>query len=89
MSENRMVSALKKLILTLLIFALLGVTLAVFPGCGGRNLVAQTSSGKVKGELKTTGILAFKGIPYAKPPVGKLRFKPPQPRSPGAIHSRQ
>ena len=82
MSDNRTLLTSKKLILTLLIFALLGVTLAVFPGCGGTNLVAQTSSGKVKGELETTGILAFKGIPYAKPPVGKLRFKPPQPPEP-------
>jgi para-nitrobenzyl esterase len=82
MSENRMVSALKKLILTLLIFALLGVVLAVFPGCGGTNLVAKTSSGKVMGELETSGTLVYKGIPYAKPPVGKLRFKPPQPPNP-------
>jgi para-nitrobenzyl esterase len=82
MSENRALKVLRKLILTLLITALLGVAAGVCPGCGGRNLVAQTRSGKVKGVLETTGTLVFKGIPYAKPPVGKLRFKPPQPPKP-------
>ncbi|MCJ7745002.1 MAG: carboxylesterase family protein, partial [Actinobacteria bacterium] len=81
MSENRKLPVSKKLILILLIVALLGVVLAVCPGCG-RNLVAQTGLGKVKGQLGSDGILAFKGIPYAKPPVGELRFKPPQPPKP-------
>ena len=81
MPENRMLPVSKKLILILLIVALLGVVLAVCPGCG-RNLIAQTSSGKVKGQLGSDGILVFKGIPYARPPVGELRFKPPQPPKP-------
>ena len=82
MPENRMLPVSGKLILTLLIVALLGAVLAVYPGCGGTNLVAKTGSGKVEGELKESGILVFKGIPYAKPPVGELRFKPPQPPKP-------
>jgi len=82
MSENRTLLTSKKLFLTLLIVALLGAVLAVYPGCGGTNLVAKTGSGKVEGELKESGILVFKGIPYAKPPVGELRFKPPQPPKP-------
>lgn len=36
----------------------------------------DTIYGKVKG-IKENGYIAFKGIPFAKPPVGELRFKPP------------
>lgn len=39
-------------------------------------LVRPTAYGKVKG-VEENGYVAFKGIPFAKPPVGELRFKPP------------
>ncbi|HCS26833.1 MAG TPA: carboxylesterase [Spongiibacteraceae bacterium] len=38
----------------------------------------KTTSGKVSG-IEEQGIIAYKGIPYAAPPVGKLRWKAPQP----------
>src|SRR5450830_255270 len=82
MSERRVLPMSKKVILALLIVALLGVVLAVCPGCGGKNLVAQTGLGKVKGQLGSCGTLVFRGIPYARPPVGEFRFKPPQPPKP-------
>jgi para-nitrobenzyl esterase len=43
--------------------------------------VVQTKSGRVQG-LVEDGILAFKGIRYGAPPVGKLRFMPPEPAAP-------
>ncbi|XP_069700795.1 juvenile hormone esterase-like [Periplaneta americana] len=45
--------------------------------------VVQTKQGRVRGfrvtSFREEEIIAFLGIPYAKPPVGNLRFKAPQP----------
>jgi para-nitrobenzyl esterase len=38
--------------------------------------VVNTNYGRIEG-YRVKGIDVFKGIPYAKPPVGNLRFKPP------------
>ncbi len=58
-------------------------------GCGGsdsdsddmqsdvRGPLRDTQQGQVEG-VKQDGLLAFKGIPYAQPPVGELRFAPPE-----------
>ena len=43
-------------------------------------LKIKTDKGKVEGALTTDGqVRAFKGIPYAAPPVGNLRWQAPQP----------
>ena len=39
-----------------------------------------TSRGKLRGTVED-GIHVFRGIPYAEPPVGPLRFRPPRPRA--------
>ena len=42
---------------------------------------AVTNYGEIRGKKKEE-YLAFRGIPYAKPPVGRLRFRPPQEPEP-------
>jgi para-nitrobenzyl esterase len=40
----------------------------------------QTASGQIQGTKSADGkVRAYKGIPFAAPPVSKLRWKPPQP----------
>jgi len=44
--------------------------------------VAQTTAGAVSGTSAREGIVTFKGIPFAAPPIGPLRWRPPQPPIP-------
>jgi len=47
------------------------------------KFAVQTESGRVLGlTVAKQGITSYKGIPYAKPPVGPLRWKAPQPATP-------
>src|SRR5580698_4370704 len=57
----------------------------LFPAAGiraqgsGQEAVVATVNGSVQGIVEASGVHSFKGIPYAAPPVGDLRFKEPQP----------
>lgn len=50
--------------------------------CSADDILVTTKNGKVRGKLLPVlngSVGAFLGIPYAKPPVGKLRFRNPEP----------
>ena len=51
--------------------------------CAPPAEVVRTEAGALKGKTNPdTKVLAFKGIPFAAPPVGALRWQPPQPAVP-------
>ncbi|KAG4072767.1 hypothetical protein HA402_005244 [Bradysia odoriphaga] len=70
------------------LFLLSVIVLAVSPTAfSDDKVIVQTDCGPVRGKLFETlfdkrSYYAFKGIPYAEPPVNKLRFKPPKPKQP-------
>ena len=43
--------------------------------------IAETTAGKIEG-TEEDGLCVFRGVPYAAPPIGELRFRPPQPPEP-------
>lgn len=45
------------------------------------EIVVETAAGRLRGRQER-GVSIFKGIPYARPPLGPLRFRPPEPPEP-------
>ncbi len=62
---------MKKILLTL-------SALALFIGVAAQNPQVKTADGILEG-VNESGIKVFKGVPFAAPPVGDLRWKAPQP----------
>ena len=50
------------------------------PDTASTSLVVQTAQGEVQGTGQDA-LRTFQGIPYAAPPVGPLRWQPPEPPS--------
>lgn len=49
------------------------------PATGGAgDARVETRAGLLRGRVEQ-GVAVFRGIPYARPPVGELRLRPPQP----------
>lgn len=71
---------LKKMFNLLRLFSVVPLMFAVNVELFDKHKVAETTNGKIRGILNTTLLndipfYAFKGIPYAKAPLGPLRFK--------------
>jgi para-nitrobenzyl esterase len=50
---------------------------------GSPSAVIKTPMGSLRG-MSNDGTLTFRGVPFAQPPVGSLRFRPPVPAKPWA-----
>ena len=66
---------MKKSLLLLPLLALLGCTMPEV-----ETPVLTVDGGRIQGVLaENTGVYVYRGIPYAAPPIGDLRWKEPQP----------
>ena len=62
---------------------LAAAALLMLAACAEKNPVLTIEGGRVRGvETDTPGVVVYKGIPYAAPPTGSLRWKEPQPVRP-------
>src|SRR5215204_4801215 len=58
-------------------------TLMMCTAAGAASAQVKTTAGAVRGAASADGkVRIFKGIPYAAPPIGDLRWKEPQPAAP-------
>ena len=69
----------------MLLFALVGVSVKAQLGT-----IVSYKDGQVEG-IDSSGVKIFRGVPFAQPPVGQLRWKAPQPVIPwkGVLNAKQ
>ena len=68
---------MKKTAFPVLMF--LSMVLSLVSRSQNQNPVLTIQGGQVKGvETPTKGVIAYKGVPFAAPPVGNLRWREPQ-----------
>ncbi|MBC3786534.1 carboxylesterase/lipase family protein [Spirosoma utsteinense] len=68
---------MKTLLSLSLLTVQLGITAIAQPQMDSPR--AKTVNGIVEGTTEASGVRSFKGVPFAAPPVGDLRWKEPQP----------
>lgn len=60
--------------------SILALAALIFAACTQSSPILTIEGGQVQGVPgKKAGVTVFKGIPYAAPPIGDLRWKEPQP----------
>jgi para-nitrobenzyl esterase len=58
------------------------VWLALPANAATTDAVVSLPAGQIRGSLLKQGGAAFRGVPFAQPPVGQLRWRPPAPVKP-------
>src|SRR5215472_7414908 len=61
------------------LFVVATLLLGAMAGSAFAQTKVKTANGTVEGTTDKNGIRTFKGIPFARPPVGDLRWQPPRP----------
>jgi para-nitrobenzyl esterase len=61
-----------------LVRGLIGLAVAILVGGGAMSETVKTDTGLLRG-VREGGVTVYKGVPFAAPPVGDLRWREPQP----------
>ncbi len=85
-SFNQIISLVKRLKTNMFMKKIITILIAVFIFISSSHAqvpIIQTTYGKISGSQTADGkISIFKGIPFAEPPIGDLRWKKPMPPAP-------